>query len=223
MAVSGDPKLQLLLLPPFASHLRSPSRSAFHLPSSCSKVRFGSGRASHIPFMRTRCRCSVIGRRNQFHTATAKQETEGFILNAVAMNFFERLHLAWRILFPTAMARSSSNANIAKQRLKMILFSDRCAVSDEAKQKILSKITDALSDFIEIDSQDKIQLSVSTDLDLGTVCSVTIPVRRVKPGYGDDDEYRGITNVEYMDTGDESGLVDVRFEFFMPGEDSFGL
>ncbi|CAA6667375.1 unnamed protein product [Spirodela intermedia] len=171
MAVSGDPKLQLLLLPPFASHLRSPSRSAFHLPSSCSK----------------------------------------------------RLHLAWRILFPTAMARSSSNANIAKQRLKMILFSDRCAVSDEAKQKILSKITDALSDFIEIDSQDKIQLSVSTDLDLGTVCSVTIPVRRVKPGYGDDDEYRGITNVEYMDTGDESGLVDVRFEFFMPGEDSFGL
>lgn len=168
---------------------------------------------------RRRSHCSAVGQRNQFSpAAAADQDTEGFILNAVAMSFFERLSLAWRVLFPTAAARASSNASIAKQRLKMILFSDRCAVSDEARQKILSRIVGALSDFVEIDSQDKIQLSVSTDLDLGTVCSVTVPVRRVKPGHADDDEYRGITNVEYVDTGDESGSVDVRFEFFLPGE-----
>lgn len=70
--------------------------------------------------------------------------------------------------------------SIAKQRLKMILFSDRCAVSDEAKQKIVSNVVSALSDFVEIESQDKVQLSVSTDPSLGTVYSVTMPVRRVK-------------------------------------------
>ena len=82
---------------------------------------------------------------------------------------------------------------------------------------------DALSDFVEIDSEDKIQLSVSTDVDLGTVYSVMVPVRRVKPGYGDD-EYRGITGVEYVDAGDGSGSVDVKFEFYVPGENnSYGM
>ncbi|KAI4373844.1 hypothetical protein MLD38_011916 [Melastoma candidum] len=39
------------------------------------------------------------------------------------------------IIFPPQMTHKSSNVKIAKQHLKMILFSDRCAVSDEAKQK----------------------------------------------------------------------------------------
>lgn len=147
-----------------------------------------------------------------------KQEVEGFLLDAINMNFFERLGLAWKILFPPTMARRSSNANIAKQRLKMIIFSDRCAVSDVAKRKIVSNIVGALSDFVEIDSEDKVQLSVSTDPDLGTVYSVTVPVRRVKAGYQESDEdNRGITSIEYKDTGEE-GSVDVRFDFFIPDE-----
>ncbi|XVF03263.1 hypothetical protein REPUB_Repub04eG0246200 [Reevesia pubescens] len=68
------------------------------------------------------------------------QEVESFLLNAINMSFFERLNLAWKIVFPSPASRRSSNANIAKQRLKMILFSDRCAVSDEAKQKIVKNI-----------------------------------------------------------------------------------
>ncbi|KAL0372493.1 UNVERIFIED_CONTAM: Cell division topological specificity factor, chloroplastic [Sesamum calycinum] len=100
------------------------------------------------------------------------QEIESFLLNTISMNFFDRLNLAWKIMFPSPTSRRNSNANIAKQRLKMILFSDRCAVSDEAKQKIVSNVVNALSDFVEIESQDKVQLSVSTDLDLGTIYSV---------------------------------------------------
>lgn len=136
------------------------------------------------------------------------------------MNFFERLNLAWKVLFPSPSIKRNSNAKIAKQRLKMILFADRCAVSDEAKQKIVSNIVDALSDFVEIDSQDKVQLSVSTDTDSGTVYSVTVPVRRVKPAYQDVDEFGTITNVEYEDTGEGSESVDVRFDFFVPDENS---
>jgi len=134
------------------------------------------------------------------------------------MNFFERLNLAWKIIFPSATSRKNSNARIAKQRLKMILFSDRCAVSDEAKRKIVSNVVRALSDFVEIESQDKVQLSVSADTDLGTIYSVTVPVRRVKPEYQDMDEFGTITNVEYKDTGESSGSVDVRFDFYVPDE-----
>ncbi|XWS69661.1 hypothetical protein CRYUN_Cryun04dG0198200 [Craigia yunnanensis] len=88
------------------------------------------------------------------------QEVESFLLNAINMSFFERLNLAWKIVFPSPASRRSSNANIAKQRLKMILFSDRCAVSDEAKQKIVKNIVRTLSDFVEIESKDKVQLSL---------------------------------------------------------------
>ncbi|KAL3840542.1 hypothetical protein ACJIZ3_025133 [Penstemon smallii] len=147
------------------------------------------------------------------------QEVESFLLNAINMNFFERLNLAWKIIFPSPISRRNSNANIAKQRLKMILFSDRCAVSDEAKQKIVSNVVSVLSDFVEIESQDKVQLSVSTDPDVGTIYSVTVPVRRVRSQYQLDDETGSITNIEYKDTGESSGAVDVKFDFYIPGDE----
>ena len=146
------------------------------------------------------------------------QDTEGFLLKMASMSFFERLSLAWKILFPSPTTRRNSNANIAKQRLKMILFSDRCAVSDEAKQKIVSNIVGALSEFVEIDSEDKVHLNVSTDPDLGTVYSITVPVRRVKPEYQEEDQHGVITNIQYKDTGKGSDSVDVRFDFFLPNE-----
>lgn len=149
------------------------------------------------------------------------QAAESFLLDAINMSFLERLNLAWKIVFPSPTSRKNSNARIAKQRLKMILFSDRCAVSDEAKQKIVKNIVQSLSDFVEIESRDKVQLSVSTDSDLGTIYSVTVPVRRVKPEYQDLDEAGTITNIEYKDTGDTSGSVDVRFDFFIPDERSY--
>ncbi|KAL9225901.1 hypothetical protein vseg_001776 [Gypsophila vaccaria] len=148
------------------------------------------------------------------------QEAETFLLNAINMNFFERLNLAWKIVFPTPKTRKSSNAKIAKQRLKMILFADRCAVSDDAKKKIVKSIVKALSDFVEIESQDNVQVNVSTDMGLGTVCSVTVPVRRVKPQYQEDDESGSIMNVEYKDKGETSGSVDVTFDFYIPSENS---
>lgn len=147
---------------------------------------------------------------------SSSRDADSFILNAINMSFFDRLNLAWKILFPTPALKRSSNASIAKQRLKMILFSDRCAVSDEAKRMIVNNIVHALSDFVEIESRDKVQLSVSADTDVGTIYSVTVPVRRVKPEYQIADETGTITNIEYKDTGESSGSVDVKFDFFIP-------
>ncbi|XP_031121182.1 putative F-box protein At1g70960 [Ipomoea triloba] len=53
--------------------------------------------------------------------------------------------------------------------------------------------------------------------DLGTIYSVTVPVRRVRSEYQLDDPTGTITNVEYKDTGEDSGSVDVKFDFYIPG------
>ncbi|KAI3903023.1 hypothetical protein MKW92_033725 [Papaver armeniacum] len=227
-AMYGDFRVSATL-PCYSVHPIRPS------PSSSSKVSFagflnGSCSVSEISTKwpriehdnhTTRCqsyRSFGITGDNKFTPDTLNQETEGFLLNAVNMSFFERLNIAWKILFPSTTTQRKSNANIAKKRLKMILFSDRCAVSDEAKQKIVSNIVGALSDFVVIDSEDKVQLSVSTDPDIGTVYSVIVPVKRVKAAYLDDEDELGgmITNFDYKDTGESSGSVDVRFDFFNP-------
>ncbi|XP_019166276.1 PREDICTED: cell division topological specificity factor homolog, chloroplastic-like isoform X1 [Ipomoea nil] len=152
--------------------------------------------------------------------SSLSQEFDDFFLNAINLSFLERLNLAWKIMFPSSLSRRKSNANIAKQRLKMILFSDRCAVSDEAKQKIVSNVVSTLSDYVEIESQDKVQLNVSRDPELGTIYSVMVPVRRVRSEYQEDDPSGTITNTEYKDNGENSSSVDVRFDFYIPTDNS---
>ncbi|CAI9096516.1 OLC1v1032681C1 [Oldenlandia corymbosa var. corymbosa] len=227
MAVSGDLRVTASLGP----HSINPLPRCSFPPS---KVEFGSfhygGGSTVFEATPKLSRAAVDGHNFRCHakrtlgifgenkqsSSAVSQELDYFLHNAINMNFFERLSLAWKIVFPSPATRRNSNANIAKQRLKMILFSDRCAVSDEAKQKIVSNIVTALSDFVEIESQDKVQLSVSTDPDLGTIYSVTVPVRRVRPEYQEDDPTGQILNVEYKDNGESSGSVDVKFDFYIP-------
>lgn len=229
MAISGDLSVSATLgsyhLHPLRSSLR-PSKVEFSgflnggssiseiTPKWPNMVLDNRNMHSHLK------RISGVSGDYKLSPRSISQESESFLLDAINMNFFERLNLAWKIMFPSSTSRKSSNARIAKQRLKMILFSDRCAVNDEAKRKIVKNIVQALSDFVEIESQDKVHLSVSTDTDLGTIYSVTVPVRRVKPEYQDLDEVGAITNIEYKDTGEQSGSVDVKFDFFIPDERS---
>ncbi|PKA61018.1 Cell division topological specificity factor like, chloroplastic [Apostasia shenzhenica] len=238
MAIAGDFRVFAAFnpVPKNSSTVALPSSSSFYRSlSPSSKIHFSRFsvlesddletklRCQHILSLdhdkpHRKCRYSAINPNNPCAT-TINQDLDCFLPNAVKMSFLERLTLAWKILFPTTTERKNSNAKIAKQRLKMILFADRCAVSDEAKQKIVSSIIKALSDFVEIESQEKVQLSVSTDGDLGTVYSVMVPVRRVKPGYQQsDEEYKGITGIEYKDTGEASGCVDVKFDFYVPND-----
>ncbi|MCO5562796.1 hypothetical protein L7F22_016428 [Adiantum nelumboides] len=125
------------------------------------------------------------------------------------LNIFERLSLAWRVLFPMRK-KLSTPAEIAKQRLKMILISDRCSVNDNAKRKIVSNIVGALANFVEIESQDRVRLNVSADPDLGTVYSVSVPVRRVKPEYQDNGE---VVNDDELREGELNLLMEEKIEF----------
>ncbi|KAK6133939.1 hypothetical protein DH2020_032331 [Rehmannia glutinosa] len=229
MAISGDLSVSAAL----NSYKFNPLRTTSHFPPSkvdCSV--FANGASSVFEAIPRSSRAVLGAHSTRCHSKRPlgifeeyklsqnpiSQEVENFLLNAINMNFFERLNLAWKIIFPSPTSRKHSNANIAKQRLKMILFSDRCAVSEEAKQKIVSNVVSALSDFVEIESQDKVQLSVSTDPDLGTIYSVTVPVRRVRSEYQLNDETGAITNIEYKDTGESSGSVDVKFDFYIPSD-----
>ncbi|PIN07757.1 hypothetical protein CDL12_19675 [Handroanthus impetiginosus] len=230
MAISGDLRVSAALSP----YKFNPLRSTSHFPPSkvdCNVFANGASsvseavprisRAVHdsrISLCNSKRPLGMFGEEYKLSQNPISQEVENFLLNAIKMNFFERLNLAWRIIFPSPTSRKKSNANIAKQRLKMILFSDRCAVSDEAKRKIVSNVVSALSDFVEIESRDKVQLSVSTDPDLGTIYSVTVPLRRVRSEYQVDDETGAITNIEYKDTGESTGSVDVKFDFYIPGD-----
>ncbi|KAK9707205.1 hypothetical protein RND81_07G179700 [Saponaria officinalis] len=226
MAITSDLRL-LTTLSPNCSSLPSSSFKAHHSRFFGAGLSFSEitpkTSSSRPTGLSIRCQSNLtfgVAGDDKTRVKSFSEEAETFLLNAINMNFYERLNLAWKIVFPSLKSRKSSNAKIAKQRLKMILFADRCAVSDDAKKKIVKSIVKALSDFVEIESQDKVQINVSTDMGLGTVCSVTVPVRRVKPEYQEDDEVGSIMNVEYKDKGETSGSVDVTFDFYIPSENS---
>ncbi|KAF5777148.1 putative Cell division topological specificity factor MinE [Helianthus annuus] len=227
MAISGDFRVSAALGPSPSNPLRinSPPKVdsiSFINGGSCVTESMPKWPSSIAHVQSTRCQAKrPLGLINDYEISTnsVNQDAESFLLNAINLNFFERLSLAWKIIFPSPSMIKNSNASVAKQRLKMILFSDRCAVSEDAKQKIVSNIVNSLSDFVVIESQDKVQLSVSTDPALGTIYSVTVPVRRVKTEYQEADGDEGtIMDFEYKDDGVTSGSVDVKFEFYVPGE-----
>ncbi|KAL6537821.1 Cell division topological specificity factor, chloroplastic [Orobanche minor] len=216
MAISGD----LSVSAASSSCKFNPLRATSHFPLSKVDCNLFAHGASHVQITRSRSK-RLLGLSGEYKLSQnpISQQVDNFPLVAADLNFSERLNLAWKIIFPPPTTRRTSNASIAKQRLKMILFSDRCAVSDGAKQEIVSRVVTALSDFVEIESSDKVQLSVSTDPDLGTVYSVTVPVRRVRSEYQVGDESGSITNIEYKDNGERSGSVDVKFDFYIPGDE----
>uniref|UniRef100_A0A803MNK7 Plastid division regulator MinE n=1 Tax=Chenopodium quinoa TaxID=63459 RepID=A0A803MNK7_CHEQI len=205
MAISGNLRVFATLAPHRTNHL--PFRSSSHSSSKVDISSFPSGGLSNFDYapkklrsvsndFNFRCQSNLtfgVTGDDKSSVNSFSEDAETFLLNAINMSFFDRLNLAWKIIFTPPKTRRSSNAMIAKQRLKMILFADRCAVSDEAKRKIVKSIVSALSDYVEIDSQEK-------------------------PEYQEDDESGSIMNIDYKDNGDTSGSVDVRFDFYLPNE-----
>jgi len=94
-----------------------------------------------------------------------------------------KMEKAWRIFFPK---RKKSLANMSareagKSRLRMILVADRNSLSTEVMEDMKMNIVQALEDYVDINSQQDINLSMTSDGGDGTVYSVSVPVRCVKP------------------------------------------
>lgn len=99
--------------------------------------------------------------------------------NPVA-DFMTKLKLAWNIFFPDE-PREVRPKEEAKQRLRMILVADRCGMSPAGLTEMKRNILHAIEEFVDIDSEENIDVNITSDPEVGTVYSVAVPIRRVKP------------------------------------------
>lgn len=78
----------------------------------------------------------------------------------------------------------------AKKRLRMILVADRCTMSESSMDAMKAKILDVVGEFVDVDEEQEVDVSMNTDEELGTMYAVSIPVRRVKAEYdAENDAY----------------------------------
>ncbi|GFR51757.1 hypothetical protein Agub_g14209 [Astrephomene gubernaculifera] len=98
--------------------------------------------------------------------------------NAVS-DLIHKLKLCFNIFFP-AKPKDVTPKEEVKRRLKMVLVADRCGMSPGSLGELKKTIAKALQDFVDIESEEAIEVQISDDPGLGTVYCVAIPVRRVK-------------------------------------------
>nr|AAQ19801.2 MinE [Chlamydomonas reinhardtii]ABK56835.1 MinE [Chlamydomonas reinhardtii] len=92
-----------------------------------------------------------------------------------------KLQLCFKIFFPDEEPKVNvTPKEEVERRLKMVLVADRCGMSPNSLGELKRTIARALQDFVELESEDAIEVNISDDPGLGTVYCVAIPVRRVK-------------------------------------------
>ena len=95
------------------------------------------------------------------------------------LSFAEKLAFAWSVFFPAKEADHARND--AKKRLRMILVADRCALSPQSMNDMKAEIVRVVSEFVVVDSGETVDVNMTNDEENGTIYSVAIPVKRIKP------------------------------------------
>lgn len=90
-----------------------------------------------------------------------------------------KLGFAWSLFFPSGPKVDHARDD-AKKRLRMILVADRCALSPQALSDMKAAIVRAVADFVVVDTEEPVAVSLTTDSEAGAIFAVNIPVRRVK-------------------------------------------
>eukprot|EP00199_Chlamydomonas_sp_CCMP681_P005674 CAMPEP_0119101730 /NCGR_PEP_ID=MMETSP1180-20130426/703_1 /TAXON_ID=3052 ORGANISM="Chlamydomonas cf sp, Strain CCMP681" /NCGR_SAMPLE_ID=MMETSP1180 /ASSEMBLY_ACC=CAM_ASM_000741 /LENGTH=240 /DNA_ID=CAMNT_0007085897 /DNA_START=37 /DNA_END=759 /DNA_ORIENTATION=- len=90
-----------------------------------------------------------------------------------------KIQLAWKIFFPDPPMVVTPKDEVMR-RLRMVLVADRCGMSPASLSEMKKTIVKALSDYVDIEGEDGIEVTISQEEGLGTVYSVNIPVRRIK-------------------------------------------
>ncbi|KAF5829444.1 hypothetical protein DUNSADRAFT_16068 [Dunaliella salina] len=115
---------------------------------------------------------------SQFQYQVRKNRKNAEPKNPVS-DFVHKLNVAWRIFFPEQPKQLSAKEEV-KKRLRMVLVADRCGMSPASLSEMKNTIIKALQDYVDIEGEEGIEVSISTEPGLGTVYSVNIPIRRVK-------------------------------------------
>ena len=121
-------------------------------------------------------------------------------LNDAPETFWGKMKAAYRIFFPPSAEETARQE--AKKRLRMILVADRCAMSETSMDEMKRKIVEAVGEFVDLDETQDVDVSMNTDVELGTMYAVSIPVRRVKAEYdAENDAY--MVGAQFVGDGDE--------------------
>lgn len=121
-------------------------------------------------------------------------------LNDAPETFWGKMKAAYRIFFPPSAEETARQE--AKKRLRMILVADRCAMSETSMDEMKRKIVEAVGEFVDLDETQDVDVSMNTDVELGTMYAVSIPVRRVKAEYdAENDAY--VVGAQFVGDGDE--------------------
>lgn len=72
---------------------------------------------------------------------------------------------------------------MAKERLRLVLYSDREEFHPRLKKQLCGDIVNAMEDFLDVDVEDEsdIEFRVTRDPVVGSCFNVSVPVKRVKP------------------------------------------
>ncbi|CAI5972677.1 unnamed protein product [Closterium sp. NIES-65] len=97
-------------------------------------------------------------------------------------SFAHRLSRAWQVVFPTRR-KGPSVAEVAKERLRLVLYSDREEFHPRLKKKLCGDIVTAMGDFLDVavEDEDDVIFRVTRDPVVGSIYNVSVPVKRVKP------------------------------------------
>ncbi|GAB4813653.1 hypothetical protein N2152v2_000699 [Parachlorella kessleri] len=110
-----------------------------------------------------------------------QQLQQSSVNNPTALaDFVRKLRAAWEIFFPER-PRPLTPKDEGKRRLRMILVADRCGMSQESLQDMRQNIVRVVADYVDIEAEDLVEVNLSVDPELGTIYSVAVPVKRVKP------------------------------------------
>ena len=94
--------------------------------------------------------------------------------------FVIKVQAAWRIFFPPKAADMTPKDE-GKKRLRMILVADRCGMNQSSLYEMKHSIVQVVSEFVEVEGAEMVDVNVSADGEQGTIYTVSVPVRRVKP------------------------------------------
>lgn len=112
--------------------------------------------------------------------------------------FVIKVQAAWRIFFPPKAADMTPKDE-GKKRLRMILVADRCGMNQSSLYEMRHSIVQVVSEFVEVEGEEMVDVNVSADGEQGTIYTVSVPVRRVKPqarlslGEGEVEAADGVT------------------------------
>lgn len=102
--------------------------------------------------------------------------------NRQVPSFLERLVKAWRIMFP-AQEIKTTEADAARERLRLVLYSDREDFGPDLKNELCENIVRVMSDVVDVKADNEVGFSVERQPESGSVYKIQVLVSRVKPTY----------------------------------------